>query len=181
MKHSEKIIRNLKTGQEIRFLRTSRDTQGQLLEMESTYSPRGTRPPAHFHPQQAEVFTVLTGELTVQIGNRMKILCAGDQHYIPPRAVHTMWNASQTHTVVNWQVRPALDTQALLEMAFGLANASTSRSGAPSLLQTALLMRRFSSEFRLATPGPLVQKLLFGFLASVARLAGHSITPIPQQ
>lgn len=173
MAYPDKIIKNTKTGQAIRFIRTSRNTSGQLLEMESIFQAGSPPPPAHFHPQQVEDFKVEAGELTVRIGGKIKILHEGDHLHIPENTVHAMWNESATDTVVNWQVRPALDTEYFLEMAFGLANESKCRSGTLSLLPMALLVNRYRSEFRLAKPGSLIQRILFGMLASLARLSGY--------
>lgn len=175
MAYPEKIIRNQKTGQAIRFIRTSRDNDGKCLEMESIFQAGSAQPPAHYHPQQAEDFTVLEGELTVRVEGELKILHAGDHLHIPKNTVHSMWNGSTTDTVVNWQVRPALSTEYFFETAFGLANEGTSKSGIPSFLPMSLLARRFSSEFRLAKPGPITQKILFGFLALLARVVKYRI------
>lgn len=175
MAYPDKIIRNIKTGQTIRFIRTSRDTAGRLLEMESTLRAGSSQPPAHFHPQQVEDFTVLAGELTVRIEGELKIFHEGGHLHIPQNTVHAMWNDSATDTVVNWQVSPALGTEYFFETAFGLANDSKSISGTPSLLPTALLARRYWTEFRLAKPGPVVQKILFGTLALLARVIRYRI------
>ena len=38
MAFTGKIIRNTKTGQDIKFIQTAKDTEGKLLEMESAYN-----------------------------------------------------------------------------------------------------------------------------------------------
>src|SRR5215470_5495475 len=48
---------------QLRFCKTSRDTNGELLEMEAIYRPTSSPPPAHFHPKQEETFTVVSGSL----------------------------------------------------------------------------------------------------------------------
>ena len=79
-----KTIRNLKTGQDIRFLQTGKDTNGRLLEMETTYNEHSKEPVAHYHPYQVEDFTVLSGELTVRIDGQLKLLKQGET--LPLRA-----------------------------------------------------------------------------------------------
>ncbi len=74
MAFKNKEIFNPITKQDNKFLQTSRDTDGQLLEMESTYNSFSKEPAAHYHPYQVEDFTVLTGELTVRIDGRLKVL-----------------------------------------------------------------------------------------------------------
>src|SRR6202012_6165124 len=62
MAYKNKTIQNPMTGQVIKFLQTSKDTNGQLLEMESTYLPETKEPPAHYHPYQDELFPGCSGE-----------------------------------------------------------------------------------------------------------------------
>jgi quercetin dioxygenase-like cupin family protein len=173
MAYPGKKITNSKTGQSISFIQTARETQGQLLEMESTWKPFSKEPTPHFHPRQEEEFTVLRGELTVRIDGEIKKLTAGQQVFISRNTVHSMWNSSDAHTVVNWKVVPALETEELLETATGLANDNkTNKDGVPSLLQASLLMERYKEEFRLAKPSLLMQKIVFGSLRPFAMMAG---------
>lgn len=169
-----KIIQNSKTGQDIRFLQTSQSTDGQLLEMESTYQAHSSEPAPHYHPFQTEEFTVLVGELTVRLGTEPRVLKPGDVLHIPPNQVHSMWNNSGAPTVVNWKVRPALNTENLLETVNGLINdGQTNAQGMPKLLQVVLLARHFASVFRLASPPWGVPNVVFSLLAPLARLCGY--------
>jgi quercetin dioxygenase-like cupin family protein len=174
MAFKNKLIRNTVTGQEIRFLQTAIDTAGQLLEMESTYQAYSKEPAVHYHPHQAEDFEVLSGELTVRIHGQQNVLKAGDKLHIPRNVVHAMWNASGYKTIVNWQVRPAMNTEHLLETASGLASdGKVNENGMPPLLQTALMVNRFSKVFRIAKPPFIVQRILFTILTPFAYLAGY--------
>jgi quercetin dioxygenase-like cupin family protein len=177
MAYKNKTISNKITGQTIRFIQTAKDTDGQLLEMESAYNAHSTEPAPHFHPQQAEDFEVLIGELNVRIGGQLTTLRKGDKLHIPQNTVHSMWNPSDHPTVVNWQVRPALDTEYFFETAMGLANdGKINEKGMPPMLQTVLLANRFSKVFRLTKPGPAVQKIAFTLLTPFAYLAGYRPT-----
>ncbi|WP_461084172.1 cupin domain-containing protein [Spirosoma flavus] len=174
MAFATKIIQNPKTGQRLRFIRTSKDTNGQLLEMESLYRAHSTEPVPHYHPNQTEDFTVLAGELTVRMDGQTSVLRPGDTLHVPENTVHSMWNASDADTVVNWQVRPALNTEAFFETTFGLAaDGKVGENGMPPFLQTVALARHFSNVFRLAKPPQAVQQLVFGLLSPVARLVGY--------
>lgn len=177
MAHANKTIRNPKTGQVIRFIRTSRDTNGQWLDMEATFPARSIEPAAHYHPQQDEDFTVVAGELTVQIDRQTKTLRPGDTLHVPRHKVHSMWNGSDAETIVNWQVRPALATEYFFETAFGLAtDGKTGPTGRPPLLQTALVARHFSTVYRLAKPPRVIQWVIFGLLAPLAYAVGYRPT-----
>lgn len=172
-----KKISNPKFGQDITFLQTRQDTEGKLLEMESTYQPRSKEPIPHYHPFQSEDFIVLEGELTVKIDGEQKILKPGHHVYIPANVVHAMWNDSKTKTIVNWKVRPALQTEYLLETSCGLAmDNKTNNNGVPNLMQLAIMMNTFSQVFRLAKPPYFIQKILFGLIAPLAHAFGYRST-----
>jgi mannose-6-phosphate isomerase-like protein (cupin superfamily) len=174
MAYQDKYIRNTLTGQSFRFLQTARDTAGQLLEIESAYRAHSSEPTPHYHPIQTEDFTIMVGELTVRINGQVTVFKTGDKIHIPPNTVHSMWNASDTETVVNWQIRPALDTEYFFETVTGLANdGKVGPNGVPPLLQTALLAQQYSSVFRLTKPSLGVQKVVFSLLSPIARLLGY--------
>ncbi|UFH53483.1 cupin domain-containing protein [Spirosoma sp. KNUC1025] len=177
MAYANKTIANKVTGQTIRFLQTAKDTNGQLLEMESTYAAHSTEPAPHYHPHQVEDFRVVSGELTVRVGGQVKTLRAGDTLHVPQNAVHSMWNQSEKPVVVNWHVTPALDTEYFFETATGLANdGKVNEKGMPPMLQLVLMANRFSDVFRLTKPGLVVQKIVFTLLTPFAYLAGYRPT-----
>lgn len=177
MAYKNKIIRNPLSGHEMKFLQTANDTGGQLLEMEATYHAASKPPVPHYHPAQDEVFTVLEGSLSVQVGGELTLLKTGDTLHIPRRTVHAMWNPSEGKTVVNWQVRPALDTEYFLETGTGLAtDGKVGKNGMPPLLQVALLANKFAGVYRLAKPPYWVQKILFSLLTPFAYLKGYRPT-----
>jgi len=174
MAYKNKIVRNPVTGQAIRFIQTSDDTDGELLEMESSFAPGSIEPVPHFHPKQHEIFTVLEGNILVRMNGRIVLLKTGEQLEIPANTVHSMWNAAATKAVVNWKVQPALSTEYFLETGMGLAaEGKVNAKGLPPLLQTALLVRFYSKVFRLANPPYFVQKMVFGMLSPVAKLVGY--------
>ena len=174
MAYKNKVIHNPVTGQSIRFLQTSCDTEGQLLEMESTFAPHSVEPIPHYHPKQHETFVVLEGTLQVRLRNKIWTLHAGDQLEIPPRTVHSMWNADSRKAVVNWKVQPALSTEYFLETGVGLAcGGKVNAQGMPPVLQTALLARYYCNVFRIAKPPYALQKVMFGLLAPFSKLAGY--------
>ncbi|GAB4013369.1 cupin domain-containing protein [Spirosoma sp. KCTC 42546] len=177
MAYANKTIRNTLTGQVIRFIKTGKDTAGELLEMEAWYEGQSIEPAPHYHPHQAEDFTILSGELTTKINGQLKTLRAGDKLHIPKNTVHSMWNQSGEKTIVKWQVQPALDTEYFFETATGLANdGKTNALGMPNFLQGLLLINRFSSVYRLTKPKFFVQKIAFLVLAPVAYLLGYRPT-----
>lgn len=173
MAHKGKRIHNPANGQSILFLQTAQDTKGELLEMESSYRPGSKEPPPHYHTIQHENFRILSGEMTLRMHGRLQTLKAGDTLEIPAGTPHSMWNNGAEPAVINWQLRPALGTEFMLETYTGLANdGKTNARGIPGLLQVALLMRKFNREFRMVKPSYPVQLILFNLLAPIAYLSG---------
>ncbi|KAA9339333.1 cupin domain-containing protein [Hymenobacter busanensis] len=180
MAYAGKTVQNPATGQSIRFIVTSQDSAGRVLEMESSYERRGPEPPAHFHPSQEERFEVLEGELRVRLDGQLRTLRTGEQLHIAPGQVHAMWNPSEDRTTVRWTTTPALRTEEFMESMFGLAqDGRVNAQGAPGLLHVAVLADEFAPEFRLANPPRWVQKVVFGVLRPLAQLAG--VPPLVHQ
>jgi hypothetical protein len=48
------VITNPVTGERLRFLKTARDTGGELVRVEVTVEPNGFVAAAHVHPHQSE-------------------------------------------------------------------------------------------------------------------------------
>ena len=161
-------------GEQLRFLQVAADTDGALLEMEVTYAPHSDPPPEHYHPHQEESFTVLAGEFLASIDGEERTFSAGASFVVPQGASHAMQNVSDDEGRLNWQVRPALDSESFFETMWTLANANeTGDGGAPDVLQLVLTLREFNREFRMAKPSYGVQRIVFGGLASIARMRGY--------
>ena len=168
------VLENPITGQRIIFRRTSGDTAGGLLEVESVYTtPSPSRPPTHYHPSQEEIFRVLAGELHVVAYGGHRVLKKGETLVIVEGSRHQMW-AEEAGVRVNWQTRPALETAAFFETVFGLASeGKTDEKGVPNLLQSAVIARKYAGVFRLASPPWPIQKLLLAVLAPLGKLLGY--------
>jgi quercetin dioxygenase-like cupin family protein len=174
MAYQGKFISNPKTGQSYLFLQTAQSTGGKLLEMESAYASMSTEPPMHYHPYQTEDFIILEGELTVYMNGKKILLHKGERLHIPANTVHAMWNASHQITKVNWKIMPALASEFLFENFTGLANDNkTDEQGKPAFLQSILLLKKFSKEFRMAKPPYGVMKILCAILAPIAGWRGY--------
>ena len=174
MAYKNKTISNKPTGVDITFLQTAKDTSGSLLEMQATYRPFSREPVAHYHPVQTEVFSILSGELTVRLNDKINTYKQGDQLEIKAGTVHSMWNKSGQQTVVNWKVQPALRTEYFMETAAGLAaDGKTNNEGMPNFLQAALMANHFAREFRMARPPFAIQLIAFLILVPLAILIGY--------
>ena len=161
MAYANQVIYNPENKQQIEFLQTAKDTNGSLLEMISTYGPFSTRPPSHYHPYQSEDFVVIEGELTIELGNKIKILKKGDAIHISKNEPHSMWNNSNKKTVVNWKVQPALDTEYMFESACKIAIENIHSKRKTTIIQKLKLAKEYKNMFRLAKPSYLLQEIVF--------------------
>ena len=176
-------LENPVSGQHLIIRNTTQDTGGELLEVESVYTkPTPSRPPVHYHPLQEERFKVLSGGLNVLVDGRERTLEEGEVLIVPPGVPHQMW-AAEAGARVNWQTRPALETEAFFETIWGLAkDGKVSDKGVPNPLRAALIAREYEDVFRLASPPWAIQRLLFGSLALVGRLLGYQAEyPYPRR
>src|SRR4030095_16196364 len=94
-----KVIHNNKTEQTLEFITNSKDSNGQLLEMYSTYKPHSKEPPLHYHPMQDEQFEIFEGEMCVRMNGKVITLKQGDSIDIPRNTIHSMWNNSDNKAV----------------------------------------------------------------------------------
>ncbi|CAN5825503.1 hypothetical protein BH23ACT5_BH23ACT5_01290 [soil metagenome] len=149
------------------FLVTSDETEGPLVEMRVTYRARSPFPPPHLHPFQTETFVVEEGEMLVRLNGHESTLQGGSTLVVSPGSVHQMRNATDTPTIVNWKVEPALCTAEFFITSHALEGAS--------LLDRALLVSSYRDVFRLAIqPRPVIGAAVAA-LGFVARLSGRSL------
>ena len=94
MAHKNKQITNPRTGQTIKFILTSTDTYGLLLEMESSFRPFSKEPLPHYHPTQVEDFRVISGQLIVRMNGQVTIYKKNESFHVLVNVVHFMWNGS---------------------------------------------------------------------------------------
>jgi mannose-6-phosphate isomerase-like protein (cupin superfamily) len=126
--------------QHVRVISSTAD----LLELQSTWSPGGDPPRAHYHPAQDERFDVLEGELMVDLAGTQRVLGPGEQIAVPRRTVHQMWNAGSEPARATWQVTPALQTEEMFRAI----------DAAPSPIQMVRLLWTYRREFRLPLRRP---------------------------
>jgi quercetin dioxygenase-like cupin family protein len=153
---------------------TVRESTPEVLAVEATYGPHGSPPPKHFHPEQAEHFEVVEGELTARVEGEEQTLRSGDTLDVPRQAVHQMWNPGGTPTRVIWETRPPGRTEQWFRAIDALHRSGrVGKNGMPGPLAFATLLTEYRDVFRLAAgPDPLVRAALTP-LAAIGRLRGY--------
>ena len=100
-------------GFRLLLVKTGAETDGELLEMEATYSGTGNMPPEHIHPSQTENFEVLEGEIRTIVDGDERVYSVGEEFEVPPGTPHKM--GAEVPTRIRWQTRPALRTAEFFE------------------------------------------------------------------
>jgi quercetin dioxygenase-like cupin family protein len=174
MAYAGQIIDNPVSGEQIEFLRTAADTNGELLEIELTLAADGRVPGAHVHPEQQERFEVLEGTMKFRLGMRTIIAEAGDAVVVPAGRVHKFINAGDGPARARVQITPAVDMEDLFTTTAELAHEDkVLPSGMPKPLHLALFVKRFRREVRAPFPPAPIMHALMAPLAALARRRGH--------
>ena len=150
------------------------------LEVEVTYAPGGSPPPAHFHPTQEERFEVLTGELRARVEGTEHVLGPGDTLSIPRGAVHTMWNPGDRPVRAIWETTPRGRTLEWFRAIDALhREGRVDKNGMPGPLAFGVLLTEYDDVFRLAARPRRLIRLGLRTMGAVGRLRGYSATPPP--
>lgn len=161
------------SGERYRFIQTGTETSGALAKMEDVLPAGVPGPPAHVHPRQAERFVVRSGLLGVRIDGRDQTLRPGDAVTVAPGSSHAIWNAGEGDFSLTVEMRPALRFPEFLATAAALSQRRA--GGRFTLLEGGLLMERFGGEIRPTQPPLPLQRILFPFLAALARRLGQRL------
>jgi quercetin dioxygenase-like cupin family protein len=172
------IIENPVTGERITFLKTTQETNGELLRFEWVLPP-GFFLPEHFHPRQEERHEVLSGMLRGRVGGQERDYAEGEKVVGPAGVPHAWRNPSSDQELrIISEIRPPLAFETIFETSFGLArDGKTTKQGIPkNPLQLAVLADEMRGMFYFTRAPVAVQEAfsaLLAVVASVGRLLGY--------
>lgn len=168
------VFENPVTGERAVVRIGTEQTDGELLVADLYIRPGGAVMGEHVHPAIEERFTVLRGQVGFRLSGRTSTAEPGMTLVAPAGMPHDWWNAGAEEALVRVEVRPGARFAAFIANAFGLAqDGRVDRRGMPKLLQLALFAREFDDVIQFTRPPPVVQRILFGLLAPLARLLGY--------
>jgi len=174
------VIENPVTGERIVFRKTSRDTGGQAVVIETFVQPDGFVAAAHVHPSQEERFEVLKGSVGFKIGRDKLVAGPGQRMTVPAGTPHKFWNAGDTEAHFVCEVRPALQFESLLETMFALAvDGKTNKKGMPNPLRLAVIANAHFDTVRLPFPPAILQRIGLALGSPAGRLLGYTPTYQP--
>ena len=163
------------TGARIRFLKTARDTNGELLQIDDVMNGGGRVAIEHVHPYIEERFEILSGTARFSMRGQQRDVGAGETVVVPAGTPHVWGNPHDDEVHLIIEFRPALRMEEWLETFFGLQEdgKANPNSGLPNPLQWAVISREYEDELYLASPPLVVQRVRFGLLALVGKLLGY--------
>lgn len=172
-------LENPVTGEVLIFHRTSRETGGEHVLVETIVRPGGFVAAAHVHPHQTERFEVLEGRLGLRVGDQELLAGPGDVATVKPGTPHRFWNAGEGEARFLCEVRPALEFESLIETMFALAaDGKTNRKGMPNPLRLAVIAKAHFDTVRLPFPPALLQRAALATGAALGRLLGYRATAV---
>ena len=173
-------LENPVTGEVLIFHKTSRDTGGEAVLVETIVRPGGFVAAAHVHPHQTERFQVLEGQVGLRVGDAEQVAGPGEVAVVEPGTPHRFWNAGDDDARFLWEVTPALDFESLIETMFTLAaEGKTNRKGMPNPLRLAVIARAHFDTVRLPFPPVWMQRTALAMGAAAGRAVGYRAEAIP--
>jgi quercetin dioxygenase-like cupin family protein len=170
-------LENPITGEVLIFHRTSQDTNGEYVLVETIVRPDGFVAAAHVHPYQTERFEVLEGSLGLRVDEQELVAGPGDVAVVPPRTPHRFWNAGEREVRFLAEVRPALQFESLIETMFTLAaEGKTNRKGMPNPLRLAVIAKAHFDTVRLPFPPAALQRAALALAAPLGQALGYRAT-----
>ena len=163
------------SGARIVFLKTARDTNGELLQLDDVMKGGGRVPIEHVHPHMEERFEILSGTARLSMRGQERDVGAGETVVVPAGTPHVWGNPNEDEVHLILELRPALRMEEWFETFFGLQKDGkvNPKSGLPNALQWAVISREYEDEIYLASPPLLVQRVRFGLLATIGKVLGY--------
>jgi mannose-6-phosphate isomerase-like protein (cupin superfamily) len=182
MIHAGDMLENPITGERLLFRKTSSDTGGEAVVLETFVKPDGFVAAAHVHPYQEERFEILVGSAGFMLGGKEFVAGPGEKLTVPTGTPHRFWNASEEEARFVCEVRPALQFEQLIETMFALASdGKTNSRGLPNPLRLAVIANATFDTVRLPFPPAWMQRMGLAMGAPVGRLLGYEPVYVPAE
>jgi quercetin dioxygenase-like cupin family protein len=157
------------TGEKLTFLRIIMKDGVEYLETVSEVQPNAG-PPMHIHCKQDESLTVLSGKIGYQDSKgEKKYGGPGETVLFKAGVPHKFWNAGNETLHLSGYVSPANNMIYFLSQVYRSMNEN---GGRPGMYDTAYLLRRYKSEFRMVEIPAFVQKVMFPVVLFLGNVRG---------
>jgi quercetin dioxygenase-like cupin family protein len=175
MAHPGDVVEAPLLGARATFLKTTEQTNGELLRVEVVLPP-GFSVSEHVHPIQEERHYVVRGTLRARVGGQERDYEEGEVAVGPPGVPHTWGNPNDSETLcLVSEHRPALHTEEMLEGGFTIARdlQSDKRGALEHVLRMAVLVDDIKGDFYMSRASIQALLRLFAALGPLGRLLGY--------
>jgi quercetin dioxygenase-like cupin family protein len=170
-------IENPITGERVTFLKTSAETDGESVLIDTIVASGGFVAAEHLHPYQSERFEILEGEVEFEVDGEIAVARAGDVVMVEPGTPHRFRNTGDEEIRFRCEVRPALTFETFLETMFALAaDGKTNKKGLPNPFHLAVIMEEHFDLVRLPFPPAWMQRTGLVLGAPLGKLLGYEPT-----
>ena len=174
-------IENPITGERVTFLKTSAETNGELVVIDTAVAPGGFVAAEHLHPYQSERFEILSGEVEFKLAKEVFTARPGDVVIVESGTSHQFRNLGNEEIRFRTEVRPALSFETFLQTMFGLASeGKTNKKGMPNPFRLAVIMDEHFDLVRLPFPPAWVQRMGLALASPLGLLFGYEPTYVPE-
>jgi quercetin dioxygenase-like cupin family protein len=174
-------IENPITGERVTFLKTSAETNGELVVIDTAVAPGGFVAAEHLHPYQSERFEILSGEVEFKLAKEVFTARPGDVVIVESGTSHQFRNLGNEEIRFRTEVRPALSFETFLQTMFGLASeGKTNQKGMPNPFRLAVIMNEHFDLVRLPFPPAWVQRMGLALASPLGLLFGYEPTYVPE-
>ncbi len=174
-------IENPITGERVTFLKTSAETDGELVVIDTAVAPGGFVAAEHLHPYQSERFEILSGEVEFKLAKKVFTVRPGDVVMVESGTSHQFRNLGNEEIRFRTEVRPALSFETFLQTMFGLASeGKTNKKGMPNPFRLAVIMNEHFDLVRLPFPPAWVQRMGLALASPLGLLFGYEPTYVPE-
>jgi quercetin dioxygenase-like cupin family protein len=173
-------LENPITGERMVFRKTSRDTNGELMQSDFFMKPhsKGVATVEHVQPALEQRLEVISGVMSYTLGKskEKKIAKPGDKVIIPPKVPHSIWNDGDEELHVLDEYVPAFNMEKFFETAYGLAKDGVKcnkKTGVPNISQLMVMMQGYRREIGAGSGAGKVLVSLAAIIAPFARARGY--------
>jgi quercetin dioxygenase-like cupin family protein len=170
------ILKNPITGDQMEFIRTAKETNGELCEFILTMAPKSdwAKSPKHFHSHQTETFKVLSGELHLYENKKLHILTPDSEKVVIGKQVpHAFWNPLESETVLQAEIYPVKEIEKGLRYTYELAQrGKLNKRNIPYNPFYSFILMSYVDSYFVGIPWKF-QKAIWLFGAKLSRLLGY--------
>ena len=169
------------SGARIVFLKTARDTNGELLQLDDVMKGGGRVPIEHVHPYMEERFEILSGSARLSMRGQERDVGAGETVVVHAGTPHVWGNPNEDEVHLILEFRPALRMETWFETFFGLQKDGkiNPKSGCPTPCSGPSYPA--STRMRFTSPRPLCwcRGFASGYSPPSASCSGTRLATLP--